>query len=391
LALLRIGKRIKLMIALIVSICFIPLESYAAEKNAAVKDVFDSAAKEMGEAMTDSTKKAIDKSLDQSVDKYKKDQRKKLIRNGIVLGSMKKRRERRAAKKAELREGMIEKTIMIAGQKRNYFVYVPQSYDENKTYALVFVLHGHGLKTVKDIALHMIKLTKGKFNELAETENFIVVYPNAYNAMWNDGRPYSQQESDNADDILFFKTMTDDLLQEYSVDSNRIYSTGFSNGGLMSYRLACDLSDTFAAVGNVASTLSVEEYAACKPSEPVSVMMLNGVDDPLIPWAGGKMGKRGEVKSSNETRDLWKTVDGCSDEFQSFSRDNDPKDKTSIEGEIYDHCANGLGITVYNIHGGGHTWPGGVEDFPKVLVGLTTKEIDGTQAIWDFFKAHPKK
>jgi polyhydroxybutyrate depolymerase len=371
-------------------VCFILMfvfsrEGMTAGSNSGLDDVV---VEKVGDAIT----QAAGEGIDQAIDGYKKDQQKKAIRTGIVLSAMKKGRERRAARKAELREGLIEETVTIGGQRRNYFVYVPKSYEETKTYALVFVLHGGGLKMVKDIGLHMVKLTKGRFNELAETEDFIVVYPNGFNAHWNDERPNTKKETNNADDKSFFKTMVNTLKQEYPIDPKRIYSTGISNGGLMSYYLACNFSDTFAAVASVAANLSVEEYDFCKPNESVSVMMLNGVDDPIAPWKGGKMGlKRGYMKSNNETRDFWKKVDGCSDEFQSFSQDNDPKDKTSIEGEIYNHCSDGLGVTVYNIHGGGHTWPGGFEDLPKAFVGLTTKEIDGAKVIWDFFKAHPKK
>lgn len=299
----------------------------------------------------------------------------------------KTRREIKALKK-----DLLEKHVRIGRFQRNYFYYVPKSFEPSKSYGLVFVLHGGGLKFIKDIGRHMVTLTEGRFNELAETENFIVVYPSGRNAQWNDWRPVTKKTSQDADDISFFKKMISDLSQSYSIDSKRIYSTGISNGASMSYRLACEMSDQFAAIAAVANNLSVEQYQLCKPTNPVSVLMLNGVDDPLVPWEGGAMGlKRGHVTSNNETRDFWLTLNQCSHEFRTFSKDSDPDDNTSIKGEIYEHCKDHLGVAVYNIQGGGHTWPGGFEDLPKSWVGLTTKEINGAEVIWDFFKNHPKE
>src|SRR5579862_7975812 len=123
------------------------------------------------------------------------------------------------------------------GLERSYLLYVPASYDRGKPTPLLIVLHGRGIN-----ASFMITMTGGGFNALADEHGFILVYPNAINEMWNDGRTSSDMKS-NADDVGFIRALIEHLAAEYAIDRQRVYLTGLSNGGYMAYRLGCELSD----------------------------------------------------------------------------------------------------------------------------------------------------
>src|SRR5262245_14096167 len=120
---------------------------------------------------------------------------------------------------------------------------------------LIFVLHGGG-----GSGSQMEELTRAQFNRLADKRNLLIVYPDGIGRSWNDGRSdlRVQAVQDNVDDVAFLKSLADKIAEQNSVDRRRIYSTGISNGGLMSYRLACDAADFVAAVAPVAANLSVE-------------------------------------------------------------------------------------------------------------------------------------
>jgi polyhydroxybutyrate depolymerase len=270
-------------------------------------------------------------------------------------------------------------------------VYVPSSHDLNKPLPIVIVLHGGGGTGQGMEEL----LTLGKWNSLADKNGFAVVYPDGIQKRWNDGREdiHSYAHNQNIDDVGFISSIIDQLSNEISIDQQRIYVTGISNGGMMSYRLACQLSHKIAAIAAV--TASMSETFSYKPSVPVSILIINGTDDPLVPYHGGTIQfmrrTHGKVLSTADTFSFWKKHNKCSSNRLRVDRFNKiDGDGTQVKREIYENCKKNTAVILYTIEGGGHTWPKGFQYLPEGFIGKTSQEIDATSTIWDFFKNHQK-
>jgi len=280
-------------------------------------------------------------------------------------------------------------SIIWAGLKRSYTIHIGNSYDQSRPTPLVVVLHGGG-----GTGKGMVKLTG--FNAIADRENFIVVYPNGVENHWNDGRGIQRYRTqvENIDDVGFISALVDRLSDELNIDAKRIYVTGISNGGMMSHRLGCELSQKIAAICPVASNIPVNMASAWEPSRPVSVLIINGTDDPLVPWGGGDIrfgrAKLGEVLSVADTVKFWVGKNRCAlSPAITQVQDKDPADGTKVRKESYGGCRHGAEVVLYAIEGGGHTWPGGLQYLPESIIGRTSREFNASEVIWQFFKEHP--
>lgn len=269
----------------------------------------------------------------------------------------------------------VSKTISIGILNRAYKVHLPSGYDSNKDYPLVFVLHGGGGNIENAEKMSNMSI-------LADKEGFIVVYPQGIFTTWNGWTCCGYAVEKNINDIRFFDEMIIKIKEEYSIDNNKIYASGFSNGGFMAYRLACEMSEDFAAVGVVAGSLT----GTCNPSKKVSVIIFHGLDDENVPYLGGKGSKsldnRPADKPVSYAVDFWKVFNGCSNKNQNVFG--------NISYESY-NCQQGIGLDVYSIDNQGHAWPGGTPGLEYGNIDLPTKEISATEKIWQFFEAHPKK
>jgi polyhydroxybutyrate depolymerase len=236
----------------------------------------------------------------------------------------------------------------------------------------------------------MDKFTGG-LNPVADREGFIVAYPDGVDKQWNDGREIFAAA--NIDDVGFLSTLIDHIARRYNIDPGRVYATGISNGGLMSFRLACDLSEKVTAVAAVTAALSDDLLRHCSPSQPVSVLLINGTQDPLVPWGGGqiKVGRqeRGTVISTPDSIQFWVTQNHCwGPPNVSWEPDVNLKDGTRVRREAYEGCRDGTEVVLYAVEGGGHTWPGGQQYLPKSLIGRTSRDIDANELIWHFFEGN---
>ena len=225
-----------------------------------------------------------------------------------------------------------------------------------------------------------------KFDALADQENFIVAYPNALQRNWNDYREADNLQSD-ADDVGFIRALIDSLSESYTIQ--KVFVTGISNGGFMTYRLACDLSDKISGFAAVAATLPAGNSDVCQPGRAVPILVMNGTADPIVPYEGGTVaGNRGDIQSTEDTMAFWAANNGCagaSDPTETALPDTDPKDGTQVYVREYPGCA--APVVLYRIEGSGHTWRGAAQYLPKRIIGLASRDIDATQVIWDFFKA----
>ncbi|HOD13924.1 MAG TPA: PHB depolymerase family esterase [Spirochaetota bacterium] len=282
--------------------------------------------------------------------------------------------------------GLITLRLEHGGRTRECLVHVPSGAPSGLR-PLLFVLHG-GSGTARG----MIGLTGNRFNELADSAGFYAVYPSGLGKSWNDLRDdasgYAHREG--IDDTGFIAALIDRLAADYPVDANRVFATGISNGGFMCYRLACELSGKIRAVAAVAATNPVGLNGRCRPQRGVSVMIINGTDDPIVPYNGGTVtllgSSRGRVVSTDDTVSGWVRIDGCPGKRESRDLpDLDPADRTRVHVDTYGPCAGGTRVVLYRVQGGGHTWPGGYQYLPAKFIGRTSRDIDACNEIWNFF------
>src|SRR5208283_5330998 len=226
-------------------------------------------------------------------------------------------------------------------------------------------------------------------SEKADQEGFVVAYPNGSGRLktrlltWNSGNCCGYAMDQNVDDVGFIRALIDELVKTRAIDPRRVYVTGMSNGGMMTYRLGCELSDKIAAIAPVAGALNVE---ACQPANPVSVIIFHGTADEHVLYNGGepikKVDRHARVdKSVSYAVSFWVKHDGCSETPQR-------SEKGSVRTDIYGGGKGGAEVVLYTVNGGGHAWPGG----QAYLLGTEpTREISATDLMWDFFVRHPKK
>jgi polyhydroxybutyrate depolymerase len=285
-------------------------------------------------------------------------------------------------------------SMSFGGLDRAFRLYVPSTLDRSHPAPLLLVLHGGG-----GTGELMERLTLGGLNRMADREGVVVVYPNGLDRHWNDGRGVSQYRAhrDNVDDVGFLSALIDHLGRSVAIDRNRVFSTGISNGGLMSFRLARELSTKITAIAPVAISMSENIAQMRPPARPVPVVLIAGTEDPLVPWNGGDIGfkrgaKVGRVLSVRETVRYWAGHNQCAGApAGTMESDRDPRDGTRVRREIYTPCREGADVVLYTVEGGGHTWPGGHQYLPPGIVGRTSRDIDANEVIWAFLKTRSMK
>lgn len=286
--------------------------------------------------------------------------------------------------------GAVEKTIEVDGLTRRYLVYIPKGADG--TLPLVLAFHGGGGEPIQ-------MERYGRFNGLAEKEKFVVAYPEAVDGNWNDGRgvQFIRAQRENIDDVKFVRMVIEDIGKQCELDASRVFATGISNGAFISHRLAAEASDVITAVAPVVGGMAPSIARSFAPKHPVSLFVIQGDADPLVPIDGGYVGFRGGRKRGK----LVPTKDAVAKYLQanritgapSVKRldDTDPQDETTTEATIYPEGHGGASVQIYVVKNGGHTWPGRSAYLPEQLIGKTSQDFDASQAIWEFFKSCPPR
>jgi polyhydroxybutyrate depolymerase len=287
-------------------------------------------------------------------------------------------------------------SIVHDGLERTFHIHIPSSYSKSVSLPLLIALHGRGGNGES-----MILVTRKGFDNMADRDGFIVVYPDGIEMNWNDGRMDEEANDrahrENINDTGFISALIDTLIKDYNIDPKRVYITGISNGAIMSYRLACELSDKITAIAPVDGSIPNMLLHECSPTMPVSVLAINNVNDPLIPYEGGEIFghfhivKLGMVLSVKESIMFWVNQNKClAAPIIAEEPDRDPKDGTRVTRTDYGGGIKGTEVILYSVDGGGHTWPGGFQYLPVWLIGKTSRDIDANEVIWDFFKKHSR-
>ena len=271
--------------------------------------------------------------------------------------------------------------LTVGGLTRSYLLHIPPEISPMKP--LPVVLAFHGAATNANFMMNMTNL-----HQKADEAGFIVAYPNGTGSgmflTFNAGGLSDSATRPN--DVVFTAAILDDLATVVRVDPKRVYATGYSNGAMLCYRLAAELSDRIAAIAPVGGTMAVPE---AKPTRPVSVLHFHGTADRFVPFNGpdARTPKFLTFKSVETSVTLWAKLDGCPDNPQITPRPS--PNGLKITQHTYGPGKEGAEVILFTIEGGGHTWPG---QKPVIwFIGKSTLDISANDLMWEFFQRHPMK
>jgi polyhydroxybutyrate depolymerase len=276
------------------------------------------------------------------------------------------------------------RTLLMGEQLRSYLVHIPNKYDPKKPAPIVLALHGAAMDGA------MMVWFSG-LNTKADEAGFVVVYPSGSGAgpfrTWNAGGFTGKMAEGRADDVAYLGKLLDDLSGVVRIDEKRVYACGMSNGGMMCYRLAAELSNRIAAVAPVAGTIAIDSI---KPQRAVPVLHIHGSKDAIVPFTIGKGQAPPFMKlmGVEESVQTWVKLNGCDGKpkIETISKD---QDDMKVTRTTYGGGRDGSEVVLVVIDGGGHTWPGQVP--PVAFIGKSAKNVSANDLIWDFFQKHKLK
>jgi polyhydroxybutyrate depolymerase len=280
--------------------------------------------------------------------------------------------------------GDFTKTVTVAGVTRTYLLHVPASYSSAQASPVVMLFHG-GQGSAATVGATTSN-SGGSFSTFADQKNFIAIYPDSVNGNWDDGRATI---TNNTNDVAFTAAALDAVALEYKIDSKRVFAAGISNGGMMTLRLACELSSRLAAVATVAANMPSDIQAGCNPAQATPLAMFSGDADPLMPYGGGTVAGTlgGSVMSATATAAFWATKNAATLSSTTALPNTDIADGTTTDLFSYTSAGGGE-VAFYRINGGGHTWPGGTPNASALIVGKVAKDFSANEEIWAFFARH---
>ena len=268
-------------------------------------------------------------------------------------------------------------SILVDGLQRSYLLRLPSAYDGVDPLPLVIAMHG-GFGSGAQLE------QQSQLSAKAEDEGFIVVYPDGVASnlgirTWNAGGCCGYAMNNGIDDVGFINALLDSLLTTYAIDGQRVYATGMSNGGFMSYRLACELSERIAAIAPVSASMTID---VCQPDRPMPVLGMHSYLDESVPYLGG-IGT-GVSDHYNSPQDSVQTAFAlhadCSVLNDTVQND---ADLTLVR---WHGCDCGHEMLLYMTHDGGHSWPGGLQT--GGFADPPSQVIDANDLMWDFFQQY---
>ena len=264
----------------------------------------------------------------------------------------------------------INGSITHDGMQRNYILYIPEIYDGSAAVPLVLNFHGYGSNAAQ-------QMFYGDFRDIADTEGFLLVHPEGTilngDQQWNVG---FLENGNTTDDVGFTEALIDELANLYTINLDRVYATGMSNGGFMSFLLACQLSEKIAAVASVTGSMTPDIYNACNAQQPTPILQIHGTSDSNVPYNGAT-----NSLSIEDVTSYWVNYNNCETNptITTFP-DTDTTDGSTVEHSVYENTNNGITIEHMKVIGGGHTWPGSA-----IILPGTNQDINASMEIWHFF------
>ncbi|MDC3344663.1 T9SS type A sorting domain-containing protein [Flavobacteriaceae bacterium] len=267
----------------------------------------------------------------------------------------------------------INASITHDGIERDYILYVPEIYDGSTAVPLVLNFHGFGSSASQ-------QMFYGDFRDIADTEGFLLVHPEGTtfigNQFWNVGFPGL---SSNIDDVGFTEALIDELATLYTIDLERVYATGMSNGGFMSFLLACQLSEKIAAVASVTGSMTQDTFDDCNAQFSTPILQIHGTEDDVVPYNENNLSL-----PISDIISYWVDFNNCeTTPTTTILPDVDVSDGSTIEYSVYEDGDNGVTTEHMKVIGGGHTWPGSV-----LNTAGTNQDIDASMEIWLFFSRY---
>ncbi len=267
----------------------------------------------------------------------------------------------------------INASITHDGIERDYIIYVPEIYDGSTAVPLVLNFHGFGSSASQ-------QMFYGDFRDIADTEGFLLVHPEGTtfigNQFWNVGFPGI---SSTIDDVGFTEALIDELATLYTIDLDRVYATGMSNGGFMSFLLACQLSEKIAAVASVTGSMTQDTFDDCNAQLPTPVLQIHGTEDDVVLYNENNLSL-----PIPDVISYWVDHNNCETTPTTTTLpDVDVSDGSTIEHSVYEDGDNGITTEHMKVIGGGHTWPGSVLNSAG-----TNQDIDASMEIWLFFSRY---
>jgi polyhydroxybutyrate depolymerase len=299
--------------------------------------------------------------------------------------------------------GLTELSLNVNGVERWFLVQPPR--DASKPAPVLVVLHG-GTQGMRRLFANSSGATRG-WPALARRENALLLVPNAVNSKtgdpksddqnWNDLRENVSRDS-SADDVGFVLALLDWANTRYHADQSRIYVTGASNGGMMTFRLLVEASERFTAAAAFIAALPVESSLIKTPARPTPLLIANGTADPLVKYNGGKIpGGRGKMRSVADTISWWIGANNAETEPTKVQRlkDRDLDDNCVIERTDYSAKTGGAPVVTYTMIGGGHNIPSAQYDLPnnwatRRFIGQVCRDVEGIELIWSFLSAYKR-
>ncbi len=278
----------------------------------------------------------------------------------------------------ERREYRFYQSIQVDGIKRTYLINLPPNYYLRNNFSLVIAMHGGGGDAYQFEKSSLL-------TEKAEKEKFIVVYPegrfkNKFLPIrtWNAGSCCAYSVEADVDDVKFISKLIDTLIDKYKINKRKVYATGHSNGGMMCYRLACELSEKIAAIAPNSSTMVVTQ--TCNPQRDVPILHMHSILDENVPYEGGVVLRTGSPSPAlDSVMNVWSIINDCT---QKDTIRND-----SLYRQIqWRNNMNNIEINYYLTMDGGHSWPGGKSG--SAIGNQPSKVINANDLLWEFFKQY---
>ncbi len=267
--------------------------------------------------------------------------------------------------------GIVHLDSITSGSiKRKFRVYVPASYNASTAVPLVFNLHGYTSNAFQQEAYT-------NFMPIADTANFIVVCPDGTsqsgNQYWNAGF------GPGVNDVLFISNLIDSIKANYNIDNNSIYSCGMSNGGIMSYYLACNLPNRIAAIASVTGDMLNAWFASNPSPRAFPIMEIHGTADATVPYAGDAT-----FAPIDSVIKKWRVYNNCNPTAITYSVPNiNMSDGSTAVNYKYTGGTNGSSVELYKVFGGSHSWPGA---YPFIT--NTNEDFSASVEIWRFFRKY---